>query len=302
MELTRLKRIRSEWTLRKVRKFFKPSQVIYNLLVLSIIAICLLPFIWVVSTSLKTSDEVFARVPSLIPRHPTLKTYRWMFTRRDMSALPLKLWNSAKVTGGALLFTIIISSMGGYGFARLKFRGRDLLFASFLIMMFIPKAGGLMAWYELMDFLHLRNSHFGLSLAFTTYTLSTFIMRQTFLSLPRELEEAAIIDGANTWQVFLHVALPMSTGGIAVVAILNFVFAYGDWLFTWTMLDHEELDTIAVAVTKVTGVAAVFTTYEYSPYAAQAATQVVAMTPVILVFIFLQRLFMRGLREGILKL
>jgi ABC-type glycerol-3-phosphate transport system permease component len=128
--------------------------------------------------------------------------------------------------------------MAGFAFGRLDFRGRDLLFYSLIMLMFIPRAGGLMALYELMNFLGLRNSHLGLMLYFPSgISVALFVMRQNFLGVPRELEEAAIIDGAGTWRLLLDVNLPFVMGGIVVVAIWEFIYAWGEYLVTLTMLD-----------------------------------------------------------------
>ena len=105
--------------------------------------------------------------------------------------------------------------MAGFAFARLNFRGRDLLFYGLIMLMFVPRAGGLMALYELMEFLHLRNSHLGLILLFpSAISVALFIMRQNFLSVPREIEDAALIDGAGTWRLFLSVDMPFARGGL----------------------------------------------------------------------------------------
>ena len=265
--------------------------------------VCLVPLIWTVSSSLKMREELYAIPPTLLPRNPTLDNYTWMLTREDMSRLPLNLWNSAKVTIGAVIIQCVAATLAGYAFARLEFRGRDLLFYLLIVLMFIPRAGGLMALYELMDTLGLRNSHLGLALLFpSAISVALFVMRQNFLGVPRELEEAAIVDGANTPQVFWHVDLPFVTGGIAVVAIWEFIYVWGEYLTTLTLIDFPELETISLAVTKLQGWSAHFTSTLLAGYGTESAAYVVAMVPVLLVFILLQRWFVRGLTEGIIKM
>lgn len=286
-----------------LRRNLRLSTLAVNLSLLLICAVCLLPVVWTVSSSLKNREELYMLTPSLIPREPTLENYTWMLTRADMSRLPLNLWNSLKVSMGAVIIQCITATMAGFAFARLEFRGRDLLFYSLIMLMFIPRAGGLMALYELMEFLHLRNSHLGLMLLFpSAISVALFVMRQNFLGVPRELEEAAIIDGASTWRLFWDVDVPFVRGGIAVVAIWEFIYVWGEYLITLTMIDFPELETVAIAVTKLEGWAAHFTSTLLAGYGAESAAYVVAMTPVILVFILLQNWFVRGLSEGILKL
>lgn len=214
---------------RSLKKSLQPQNIAINLALIVIAAVCLLPIVWTISASLKDRNELYMATPSLLPRNPTLENYIWMLSQSDMSRLPLNMWNSVKVTTGAVIIQCIVATMAGFAFARLKFRGRDLIFYMLILMMFIPRAGGLMATYELMEFLNLRNSHVGLMLLFpSAISVALFVMRQNFLGIPRELEEAATMDGANTWQLFWHVDVPMVSGGIAVVAIWEFIYVWGN--------------------------------------------------------------------------
>jgi putative chitobiose transport system permease protein len=286
-----------------LRRNLRTDTLLVNLSLLLIVLVCLLPFVWSVSSSLKGRDELFQAVPSLLPKEPTLGNYYWIFTRRDMSMIPINMVNSFKVTLLAVVIQTALATMAGYGFARLEFKGRDLLFYSLIMLIFIPRAGGLMAVYELMDFLNLRNSHLGLALLFSSaISVAVFIMRQNFLGVPRELEESAIIEGANTWQIFLYVAVPLAKGGMVVVALFEFLYVWGEYLMTLTLIDYPELQTLSVAVSKISGWAALFTSSAFSTYGAEAAAHVVAMTPVIIIFIVMQRWFIRGLSEGVLKM
>jgi len=288
---------------RRLRRSLRPGNIAVNLALVAIVAVCLLPIVWTVSASLKDRNELYMATPTLLPRNPTFANYTWMFAQSDMSRLPLNMWNSIKVTVGAVIIQSVVATMAGFAFARLRFRGRDLLFYMLILMMFVPRAGGLMALYELMDFLNLRNSHLGLMLLFpSAISVALFVMRQNFLGVPRELEEAAIIDGANTWHVFWKVDAPMVRGGIAVVAIWEFIYVWGEYLITLTMIDFPELETLSLAVTKLQGWGAHFTSSILAGYGVESAAYVTAMVPVILVFIFLQRWFVQGLSEGIIKL
>jgi ABC-type glycerol-3-phosphate transport system permease component len=286
-----------------LKKTFQPGNIFVNVSLILISIICLLPFVWSVSSSLKGRDELFQLRPSLLPRNPTLGNYKWIFTRRDMSQIPLNTLNSFKVAAIAVVVQTSLATMAGYAFARLEFRGRDLLFYMLIMLMFIPRAGGLMALYELMDFLDLRNSHLGLALLYASaMSTAVFVMRQNFLAVPHELEESAFLDGANTWQVFLKIAMPMAKGGMVVVALFEFLYAWGEYLIALTMIDYSELQTLSVAVSKISGWAALFTSSAFSTYGSEAAAHVVAMVPVIVIFILMQKWFIRGLTEGILKM
>jgi ABC-type glycerol-3-phosphate transport system permease component len=211
--------------------------------------------------------------------------------------------NSFKVSFLAVAIQTVLATMAGYAFARLDFKGRDLMFYTLVLLIFVPRAGGLMAVYELMDFLNLRNSHIGLALLFSSaISVAVFIMKQNFLGVPRELEESAIIEGANTWQVFLYVAVPIAKSGIVVIALFEFLYVWGEYITTRVLIDFPELQTLSVAVATISGWAALFTSSAFSTYGAEAAAHVVAMAPVILLFILMQKWFVRGLTEGVLKM
>lgn len=288
---------------RVIRRNLRPSAIAINMALIIMCAVCLLPVIWSVSSSLKNRYELYMETPTLIPRQPTLANYEWMLTRADMSRLPLNMFNSFKVAIGSVIVQCITASMAGFAFARLNFRGRDLLFYLLIMLMFVPRAGGLMALYELMSFLKLRNNHLGLILLFpSAISVALFIMRQNFLSVPRELEDAALIDGAGTWRLFLDVAMPFARGGLLVVAIFEFIYVWGEYLITLTLIDFPELETVSIAVTKLRGWSAHFTSSILAGYGAEAAAYTVAMVPVILVFVLMQKWFIRGLSEGILKM
>lgn len=292
--------------LRTLRRATRPSQLVFNLAMAALSFAVLIPIVWAVSSSLKGPTELFEAVPSLWVREPTLANYEYMWTR--MGNVPTYFKNSLIVSVGTVVVVVATSSLAGYAFARMDFRGRDVLFLFLIMMLFVPRSGGLMALYELMSFLNLRNSLLGLILLFSAaLSVPIFIMRQNFLSLPRELEEAAHIDGATWLQVFRHIAVPLAAPGMVVVAIFTFVRVWGDFLVTLTMIDKDAMMTIAVGVRKLgtAGISPFFAgsalTGKFSTYGADAALYLIAMAPVVLVWIFLQRWFMRGLTEGVLK-
>ncbi|MBC7238336.1 MAG: carbohydrate ABC transporter permease, partial [Chloroflexi bacterium] len=171
-----------------------------------------------------------------------------------LSDLPIYFKNSLVTSLGSVALTVFTASLMGYAFARLDFRGRDLIFYSLIIAMFVPRAGSLMAQYELMHALRLRNSLAGLVLLLSSnLSVPLFIMRQSFLAMPRELEDAALIDGASRWKLFWAIAMPFAAGGAMVVAILTFVRVWGEYLITITMIDVRRLYTVGVGITMFSG-------------------------------------------------
>jgi ABC-type glycerol-3-phosphate transport system permease component len=265
----------------------------------------LIPLIWMVSTSFKGRKEFYSATATLFPLHPTLINYEYVLTQ--LGYLPIYLRNSFIVTFGAVTVVAILSSLAAYAFARIRFRGRDAIFLALVLSIFVPNVGGLMSLYELMSFLHLRNSLIGLILYFgSALPVPTFIMRQGFLAVPRELEESALVDGAGWFRVFWNIALPIAFNALVLVMILTFVGVWGDFLVTFILVDQDARMTISVGAQKVLvmpyattitpGFAGLFTTE-----AANAAVLLLASAPVVLVYLILQRWFMRGLTEGALK-
>jgi ABC-type glycerol-3-phosphate transport system permease component len=279
---------------------------VYTLALLLIIVV-LFPLAWSIGASFKGYAEQYAAPHLLIPREPTWLNYEWLFTK--LPQFPRQLLNSFVVTGSAVLLNALLAMMAGYGFARIHFPGREVIFYMVIVSMFIPRTGALMAQYELLSFLHLRNLP-GLILTFAAaLPISMFIMRQTFLSIPHELEESAFIDGATLWQVFWHIALPLSTSGIIVISILKFVDVWGDYLLTLTILDDPLQFTAAVGVAVVRSFITTEATSSSSgasiaiaPNGVLGAANVLTMVPVVILYILMQKWFVRGLTEGALKM
>jgi ABC-type glycerol-3-phosphate transport system permease component len=257
-----------------------------------------LPIIWSISASLKGKSELFETIPGLFPKEPTLQNYQ--YTISQIPKFPLFVLNSTFVTVGTVALTVFSASLAGYAFGRVKFRGRDLIFYTLVLQLFLPRAGSLMATYEVMHWIGARNSLVGLILLFSGHVaVPVFIMRQTFFNVPGEFEDAALIDGCNRWQMFWRVIAPMGTAGMVLVAIFTFIDIWGEYLISYTMLDDPFRFTLAIGVASLNLTTARFTESEIIPYGAQAAAYLLAASPCALMFIVLQRWFVRGLSEGL---
>lgn len=286
---------------RRLRK----TQWHWHLLMISALFTVFLPIIWMISTSFKSRLEFNEHPAGLIPRNPTLINYRFMLD--TVENLPTYMINSFVLAIGTAVLQVLLASLAGYAFARMRFRGRDLIMAALLISMFLPRSGGLIALYELMAFLHLRNNLMGLVLVFaSSLPVPIFIMRQAFLSVPSEIEEAAILDGASWLRVFAQIALPLALGGLVIVGTLSFITAWSDYLVTYTMIDRDSQMTISVGIQKVlsgsygTSLSPSFKGL-LSGQTADAAMLLTATLPVVIFYALLQRWFMRGLTEGAVK-
>jgi ABC-type glycerol-3-phosphate transport system permease component len=262
-----------------------------------------MPILWTLSLSFKGIQELYGMGSMrFIPRVPTLDNYLWLFD--FFPDMPLHFRNSIMVSLGTVAVRTFVASLMGYAFARLDFRGRDLIFYSMIIAMFVPRAGGLMARYEMMHTFGLRNSLFGLVLLFASdLSVPLFIMRQNFMSMPHEIEDAARIDGAGRWRLFLEIAVPFAASGMLVVAILTFVSAWGEWLTTITMIDDAKKYTIGISLAMFdTGVGDWLEgEANISQQGIKAAGYLLASIPTMLIYVTMQKYFVKGMTEGALK-
>lgn len=273
------------------------SRVIVRLFLWLLLLFFLIPIIWTVTSSLKGRTELYGSPPSLLVHKPTLENY--IFALRKFKSFGLLYRNSILVTAGAVILQTSLATLAGYGFARLRFRGRDLIFYTMVMLIFVPRSVGLTAQYEVMNFLGLRNNLFGLVLAFSAgLAVPTFIMRQAFLTLPRDFEDAAALDGCNRFQSFRHVMAPMVTGAMIVVALFESIRVWGEYLFTLTMIDDQQKYTLGIGMVQ-TFAPATLEFGQFTTYGAQAAAYIMAAAPVVLFFLALQRWFVRGLLTGL---
>jgi ABC-type glycerol-3-phosphate transport system permease component len=267
----------------------------HAVLVLLSLAI-LLPLFWIAMSSLKPVAELYTVPTTLVPAHPTLRWYTFVLTK--VPALPLYYSNSIIVSAAATFGTVAIACLAGYAFARLDFPGRDLIFWLLIVSLFLPTSiTSLFALYELTDKLRLLDTQLGLILPYINggTIVGMFIMRSVFMSIPGELEDAARIDGCGPLQIFLRIMLPLAAMGIVVVAILNFVGNWGEFLVART-LTYEQARTLPVAIATLQP-----QTGEWH-FSTVTAAYMLMFGPAFLVMAILQRWFLKGLTEGGIKL
>ncbi|NED94899.1 carbohydrate ABC transporter permease [Phytoactinopolyspora alkaliphila] len=261
-------------------------------LLLVVLAVTVGPFAWQVSTSLKgLGENIFAFPPQLVPDEPTLRNYA-----RVAEAIPLwrYLGNSTIVATAVTLTNCLFGAMAGYALARMRFRGRNALFAAMIATLIIPFEVIMISVFLVTRGLGLINTLAGAMLPLAISVLSIFIMRQAFLALPREVEEAARVDGAGEWQTFWRIGLPSVRGSLAVVAIFSFMFAWDDFLWPLIVLRDPQNFTLTVGL--------VFLENQFSAdQRLVAAGTVISIIPVLALFVFLQRQFFRGVGQAAVK-
>jgi ABC-type glycerol-3-phosphate transport system permease component len=268
-----------------------------HLVLLAATLTVILPFVWIVSASLKTLPEFFHRPPTFLPNAPTLDNYIFVF-----NGLPM-VWkfylNSVIVTSTSVTITVIVATLAGYGFARLEFPYRELIFWMMLLSLYFPtQITSVFAIFELTSWMNLQDTHLGLILPYIGslhLPMHIFIMRTVFREIPRELEEAAALDGASPLLTFRKVMLPLAYPGVVVITILSFAFIWGEYLLARTL-------TVDNAMTIAVGLTGVQTGMGTTEFPVIAAAYFGAIVPPIVLFIILQRWFMKGLTAGAIKL
>ncbi|WP_338692932.1 carbohydrate ABC transporter permease [Streptomyces sp. Q6] len=276
---------------RRSRRALAALVVRYVLLV-AVLLVTVGPFLWQLSTSLKgTGERVFGYPPQLLPRHPTLSHYADVVDTIPVFRYGL---NSLLVATGSALSNCLLGSLAGYALARMKFRGRALAVGIFLATMIIPFESIMVSEFLMMRSLHLNNTLLGVALPTAVTGLSVLLFRNAFRSLPREVEEAAVLDGAGEWQRFVRIALPSVRGTVSVVAIFSFVFSWDDFLWPLIVLSDPAHCTLTVGIQYLSGT---FT----NDQRVIAAGTMIAVVPLLVLFFCLQRFFFRGVGEGAVK-
>lgn len=251
----------------------------------TMVLLVLVPIAWTVLSSFKTSSELAERPPSVLPDTFSLDNYTTALSSFDFGVY---LRNSVIVVVGATLLTLTINSMAAYALAKYNFRGRDALFLLTLATIMIPLQVILIPVYQVTAQLGLVNTLWGLIIPTAATPTGVFLLRQYMLTIPDELIEAARIDGAGEFRVFLSVVLPLCRPALAVVAIFSVVWRWNDFLWPLVVAQNESVYTLPVALARFAG-------QQVVPFNLILAMSVVSMVPVIVVFLFAQKQIVKGI-------
>jgi putative chitobiose transport system permease protein len=247
---------------------------------LLIALLMLLPLIWLLSTSLKGPNEnIFASPPSLLPAQPSLQAYQRLFAANSMVSY---LVNSTIVSGLAVLANLLFCSLAAYPLARLRFAGRGLVLALVVATILIPFQVVMIPLYLLMVQVGLRNSLLALILPQAATAFGIFLLRQSFLAVPVELEEAARIDGCSPLGEWWNVMLPAAKADLITLAMFVFIGSWGDFLWPLIIIDDPSLFTLPLGLQQLSSSFSL-------DWRLVAAGAVVSILPVLLIFIVLQR-------------
>jgi len=263
-----------------------PNIMLHIMLIMGSLT-ALLPFFWMVSTSFKEPSAIFAYPPQWIPDPVSLEGYRSLFTYIPFARQFL---NTFIMCASIVIGQLIFSSMGAYAFARLRFPGRDAIFLAFLSTMMVPQAVRLVPQFIIVRELGWVNSYMGLIGPYVLGSgFATFLLRQFMLTIPSELEEAARIDGASYFTIFMRVILPLSRPALSVLSIFSFVYFWNTFLWPLVVTNSENMKVITV------GVATLARGPFGTDWAALMAGSTLSILPLILAFFLAQRQFIEGI-------
>ena len=251
------------------------------------------PFIWMFTSSFKGLSEIFA--PALFPSTWQWRNYIEVFNFQPFGR---HFFNSLYISSVVTLGTIFFSSLAGYGFARIKFRGNSFFFLLLLSSLIMPAEVTIIPNFRLMQILGWIDTHIPLiiiPILGANGIISTFIMRQFFLSFPVEIEEAAMIDGLNRFGIFWRIAMPMARSAVAAVAILTFLFSWNSFLEPLIYVDKLELFTLPLSLRNFTD------SYGVPLWNLQLAGATLSVVPILLVFILAQRQVVNSLASSGVK-
>jgi putative chitobiose transport system permease protein len=250
------------------------------------------PFLWLLSTSLKGAGEnLYAFPPSLLPQEPTLANYVKVFESQPFFTYLL---NSTLVAALSVASNLVLASLAAYPLARMDFRGRGLVFGTLLATMMVPFQLLMIPVYQLALALGLHNSTAGLVLPHACTAFGIFFMRQAFLSIPKALEEVALIEGVSRLRIWWHVMLPLVRPSLATLAVFSFIAVWGDFLWPLIITDDPAHFTLPLGVNRL---ASTFS----MDWRLVAAGAVFSILPILLVFSFSQRFFIEGAMKGAVK-
>jgi len=278
------------------RPSLRLSRILYYLVCSVLAIVFLFPLAWSVLTALKPSDEAQAIPPTFLPSHISWDNFTTL--AGSGAGIIHYISNSALVTTATVLGTMVLSILSGYGFSRFTFRGKNVMFVVILSTLMIPFQSILTPLFLVLHYIHLQNTLTGLALVYITFQLpfAIFMMRNSFDNVPRELEEAALIDGCSSLGLLYRVMLPIVRPGVVTVALFAFFAAWNEFLAALIFMTDSDKFTLPVVLLNAQSGA--FGTINAG--AVQAGV-VVTMLPAIVIFLVLQRYYISGLVAGAVK-
>lgn len=277
----------------------RPRRPVKRIALMVALIVLAVPFVfptwWMVTSSFKPMSEILRIPPTLWPTSPTIEAYGKVF---ELQPFAQQYWNSLYIAAAVTLGTILVASMAGYAFARIRFPGANVLFVVVLAGLLVPAEVTIVPLFRMVNAVGLIDTHWPLvviPIIGAPSVLATFIMRQFFLTLPGELEDAGRVDGLTRAGIFRRIAFPLARPAVAAVAIFTFMHSWNLFLEPLVFLSSKETFTLPLALTQYVDA------YGGPIWNVQLAATTLTVLPVLAVFVFAQRQFVEGLAQTGLK-
>ena len=254
---------------------------------------CLLPFAWMLSTSLKTEAEAFRIPPTWVPLKATIESYIGIWVRKNFG---IYFFNSTVISLATAVLSTFFGALAGYGFSRFFFKGRRFLIGFFLATQMLPGVLLVGPYFKILSRFGLYDSRTGLIIAFLTICLpfSTWMMKGFIDKVPEELDHSAMVDGCTRIGIFFKIVLPIVAPGMVATILFAFLLAWGDLLWALCLTSSENMTTVTLGIARTVGEFRII-------WPMLMAGSLVGGMPAILLYIFLQRLLVQGLTAGAVK-
>lgn len=274
------------------RKKIMAGVAMYALLAL-LASLVLIPVLWMVSTAFKSYGETIAKPPRWIPQQISFEAFGRLWSEYPFGTY---FKNSFVIVLFSMAVSVFASCLAGYGLTRFRFRGRNSLMTFILVTQMFPSVMLLVPFYSIIGKMHLLDTHLGLILVYISFTVPfcTWTMLGFFRALPLDLDEAARIDGCNSWQCFGRIILPLTLPGIASTSIYAFITSWNEYMFAFILTSRPEMKTLSVGIAEMNG-------FQQVRWNDMMAASLMASLPLILLFICLQKYFVSGLTSGAVK-
>ena len=263
----------------KMGKFITYAALVFGSIIM------IFPFVWMILTSSKTVSESIQIPPTILPQQFMLDNFVDAVNSLPFVKLDI---NTALMVLFRVICAVVFSSMAGYAFAKLKFKGKNLLFGIVLMQMMLPSQIFIIPQYQMVAKLGLANSIAGLVFPGLVSAFGTFFLRQAYLGIPNEVGEAAFLDGCNQWQTFTKVMFPLTSSSVAALTVFTAVFAYSDLM--WPLVVNSDLNMMTLS-SGLANLRGQFTTN----FPVLMAGSLLAMLPMVALYLFFQRQFIEGI-------
>ncbi len=269
-----------------IRKPSLPKRIIIYAILVFVMIVINLPFLWMVITSFKTEKEVFSWPVKFYPTLFSFENYEGAFSLIPMTQLMI---NTVFIAGSVTLLQLILNSLAAYGLSRFKFKGRDAIFIILIGTLMIPREVIIIPLYIIVNKMGLLNTYASQIIPFASSAFGIFLLRQFFMGIPDELEDAAVMDGAGKMQIFWKVILPLSKPALWTTAIFSFLASWNSYLWPLVAINDSKKQMIQVGLSQFSG-------DWMTQWTWKMAATTVAVVPIIIFFFFIQKQYVEGIR------